>query len=116
MGHLRSRGNKKQLGPVVGLVIFEHGMEGVQEFAHDGDQGLHFEFAFGEQVLIEGSQVGIKLHGDQGGHVEAVAQVLIAGLADARLLVHRGSRVKLARIESGGGHPLAGLQVGGQDA
>jgi hypothetical protein len=32
---------------------FEHGVESVQEFAHDGDQGLHFEFAFGEQVLIQ---------------------------------------------------------------
>jgi len=31
---------------------FEHGMESVQEFAHDGDQGLHFEFALSEQMLI----------------------------------------------------------------
>ena len=29
-------------------MVFEHGMKGVQEFAHDGDQGLHFAFALGE--------------------------------------------------------------------
>jgi hypothetical protein len=27
---------------------FEHSVESMQEFAHDGDQGLHFEFAFGD--------------------------------------------------------------------
>jgi hypothetical protein len=36
---------------------FEHGMESMQEFAHDGDQGLHFEFALSEQMLIEGARV-----------------------------------------------------------
>jgi hypothetical protein len=54
MGHLLGRGvQAKELGTVVGLMGFEHGVESVQEFAHDGDQGLHFEFAFGEQVLIQ---------------------------------------------------------------
>jgi hypothetical protein len=51
---------------------FEHGMESVQEFAHDGDQGLHFEFALREQMLIEGAQVRVVLDGDQGGHEQSM--------------------------------------------
>ena len=78
----------KEFGAVVGLMGFEHGVESVHEFAHDGDQGLHFEFALGEQMLIEGAQVRVVLDGDQGGHEQSVAQVFIAGLADARLPMH----------------------------
>ena len=31
-------------GAVVGVVLFEDAEDGVQEFAHDGDLGLHFGF------------------------------------------------------------------------
>jgi hypothetical protein len=88
MGDLLGRGGGKgkKFGAVIGLMSFEHGVEGVQEFAHDGDEGLHFDFALGEQMLIEGAQVGVVAHGDEGGHVEGVAQVFIAGLADAGFL------------------------------
>ena len=53
----------KQFGTVVGLVGLEHAMESVEEFPHDGDQRLHFEFATLEQVLIESAQVGVVLLG-----------------------------------------------------
>ena len=34
-------GRKRQeLGAVVSLVVFEHAEDGVEELAHDGDQGL----------------------------------------------------------------------------
>ena len=39
----------KQLGTAVGLMALEHGVDGVQQFAHDGDHGLHLEFTFGEE-------------------------------------------------------------------
>jgi adenylosuccinate synthase len=51
---------------------FEHGMESMQEFAHDDDQRLHFEFATGQQMLIEGAQVRVVLDGDQGGHKQSM--------------------------------------------
>ena len=40
MGHLLGRGRlkPKEFGAVVGLMGFEHGVESMQEFAHDGDQ------------------------------------------------------------------------------
>ena len=115
-GHLLDGGyfELKEFGAVVGLMVFEHGVNGVQEFAHDGDEGLHFEFAFGQQVLIESAQVGVVLDGDESGHKQGVAQVFISGLGDARFFVHRSSRVELAGIESGKGHPLACLQVGSE--
>ena len=37
---------------VVGLLVFEHTVDGVQEFTFDGDQGLHFQCAVGQQVLV----------------------------------------------------------------
>jgi len=74
MGHLPGRGGlkPKEFGAVVGLMSFEHGMESMQEFAHDDDQRLHFEFATGQQMLIEGAQVRVVLDGDQGGHKQSM--------------------------------------------
>ena len=60
----RLRRERKELGAVVGLAVFEHAEDGVQEFAHDGDEGLEFFFASVEQMLIEGAEMGIVLHGD----------------------------------------------------
>jgi hypothetical protein len=42
-----------EFGAVIGLAVFEHGVDGVQEFAHHGDQSLLFAFSLGQQVLIE---------------------------------------------------------------
>ena len=39
--------------------MFEDGEDGVQEFAHDGDEGLHFGFATRQETLIEAAQVRI---------------------------------------------------------
>src|SRR5271157_1501629 len=118
MVHLLGRGGlkPKEFGAVVELMGFEHGVESMQEFAHDGDQGLHFEFALGEQMLVEGAQVRVVLDGDQGGHEESMTQVLITCLANTRLLMHGGPRGVLARVESGVGYPLASLQIGCQHA
>jgi hypothetical protein len=30
--------------------VSEHAEDGVEQFAHDGDQGLHFGFAAGQQA------------------------------------------------------------------
>ena len=45
--------------------MFEHAKDGVEEFAHDGDQGDHFGFAASAQMLIEGAQVGLVAKGDE---------------------------------------------------
>ena len=103
------------LGAVEKLVVFEHTEDGVQEFTHNGDQGDHFEFSFGSQVLIESAQLGLAANGHQGGHIEGAAQMSVAGLADAALLVDRSPRGALARIESGVGDPLAYVHAGGQE-
>jgi hypothetical protein len=60
MGRLLGRGSikAKEFGAVVGLMSFEHGVESMQEFAYNGDQGLHFEFALSKQMLIEGASAG----------------------------------------------------------
>ena len=107
-GELMERGcdGPKQFGAVVGLVGFEHALESVEELPPDGDQRLPFEFATLEQLLVESAQVGVVLHGDQGGQVEGATQVFIAGLADARFFLHRRSRGVLTRVEPGVSHPL----------
>jgi transposase len=38
-------------GALEGLIVFKHAEDGVEEFAHDGDEGLHFGFAAGQQEL-----------------------------------------------------------------
>src|SRR3972149_6224277 len=101
----------EQLGAVVGLTMFEDAKDGVQELPHDGDEGLEFGFAFAEQMLIEGTQRGIVLHGNQSGHKEGGAQMAIAGLADAGFSPHGGAGGVLARIEAGGGDPLPDIEI-----
>lgn len=58
----------KELRAIVALMDFEYGMDGLQQFAHDGDQALHFEFAFDQHVLIEAAEVRVMLHGHQSRH------------------------------------------------
>jgi hypothetical protein len=55
----------EQLGAVEELIVFEHAEDGVQEFAHGGDEGLEFGFAARLEVLIVGAQVGLVLDGGQ---------------------------------------------------
>ena len=108
----RLRRERKELGAVVSLVVFPHTEDSVQELPHDGDEGLHFGFAFAEQMLIEGAKMRIVPHGHQGGHKEGAAQVTIAGLANAGLFVDGAARGVLAGIDPGGGHPLPHVQIG----
>ena len=102
----RKGGEGVGFGAVEGLLVFEHAEDGVQEFAHGGDQGLEFGFTAPQQVVVESAQVGLTTNGHQGGHVEGAAQVSVAGLGDARLLLDRRTRGVLAGIEAGVGDPL----------
>jgi hypothetical protein len=47
--------------------MFEHAVDGVQQFAHDGGQGDHLRFALGAQMLIERAQVRLMANGHQSG-------------------------------------------------
>ena len=47
------------LGALEGRHVPEHPVDGVEQLAHDGHQGLHFEFASRQQVLIESLEMGI---------------------------------------------------------
>ena len=53
------RREPEELGAVVKLAVFEHAEDGVEELAHDGDEGLHFQLPPSEQTLVEGAQIGI---------------------------------------------------------
>lgn len=105
-------GQGKELGAVERALVFEHAVESVKEFAHDGDEGLHFSFAALDEVEVESAQVGLMADGDQGGHVEGATQVAVTGFADAGFLVHGAAGGVLAGVEAGLGDPLADVQVG----
>ena len=94
--------------------MFVESVDGVEEFAHDGGEGLSFSFAAGEEALVEGVEVGIAVGGDEGGHVEGAADMSVADLTDARAFVDRGARGMGAGIEAGMGDPLADGHGGGQ--
>ena len=54
--------------------MFEDAEDGVEEFAHEGDEGLQFGFTAGQEALIKGGGVRVVLRSDQGGHVEGATQ------------------------------------------
>ena len=95
-------------------MCFEDAVDGVEQFAGDGDEGLHFGFVAGDQVLIEGFDVGVLLGRDQCGHVEDAAQVSVSGAADAGRLVDGGAGDLVGWIETAVGNPLAGGHLGGE--
>ncbi len=74
--------------------------------------GLHLEFAFGQQVLVERAQMRVEADRHQGGHIERAAEMAIAGFADARFFVDRAARGVFAGVESGRSHPLPHVQIG----
>ena len=89
-------------GAIVELVVLEHGEDGVQEFAHDGDEALHFGLAAGQEMEIESAEMRFMGDSDQGGHVEGAAQV--AG----QRVVMGGSTSRLRHSDVAGSTTMAG--------
>ena len=88
--------------------------DGVEEFAHDGDDGLLGFLAAREQCFVAGLDLCVAADGDQGWQKESRAQVDIAGFAQAPGLVHRGAGLERSRIQAGVRHPLRGFESFGQ--
>ena len=61
------------------LAVVEHAPEGVEEPAHDGNDGHLLLFAAGEEGFVAGPDLGAALDGDQGGHEQGTAQMPVAG-------------------------------------
>ena len=89
--------------------------DGVEEFAHDGDDRLLGFLATLEKSLITRFNVFIALDRNQGGHKEGGAEMDVTSLTDAAGLVHRGAAIEGSGIESGVGHPLGSFESFGQD-
>src|SRR4030088_2579534 len=51
--------------------ISEHGVEGCEELAGDGDEGDHFRLTGGKQASVEGSQAWVVATGNESGNVES---------------------------------------------
>ncbi len=91
-------------------------MDSVQELAHDGTAGLELlEVAVLDEVLVVGPDIGVMACGAERGHKEGDAQVTVAGLGPARLLVDAGAGLVCTWIESSHGDPLLGAHVVRQD-
>ena len=100
---------------VEGLLMVKDAPDGVEEFAHDGDDRLLGFLAPVEESLIAGFNLLVALDRDQGGHEEGGAQMDVASLTDAARLMHGGAAIKRPRIESGVSHPLRSFEPFGQD-
>ena len=103
----------EELG-IEGLLMAEEAPEGVEEAAHEGDDGDFLPLAAGEEGFVGGAEVGAALDGDEHGHEEGVAEVAVASAADLARGVG-GAALARARVEPGVGDPLPGLEVLGQD-
>ena len=96
--------------------VLEHGMDSVEELAHDGTEGLELlEATVLDEVLVVGPDIGVMACGAQRRRIKGVAQVTVAGLGPARLLVDAGAGLVCAWIESSHGDPLLGAHVVRQD-
>lgn len=101
--------------PVEGFAGLEHAMDGMQELAHDGANGLDLlQSPILDQVAIIALNVFVMARRTQGGHVQAAAQIAVSGLAQTRLFVDAGARGGVAWVESGHRDPLLGAQIGWQ--
>lgn len=79
-------------------VVFEGGIEGFDEFIHDGDDGYLEWFSVGNEVVIEVVEDGVMARGTKGGHVKDAADMPPSALTEASA------------------HPLAALAGDGGDA
>src|SRR5947209_9250398 len=57
------------------FAVADHGVEGDDEFSHDGDDDDLWPFACGLESFFEGAEGRVGFTGDQGSHVGDVAQV-----------------------------------------
>ena len=96
------------------LVVMEHAPDGVEEAAHDGDDGDLLLFAAGEEGFVGAADLGAALDGDQSGHEQRQPEVAVACAADVARGVG-GAALARTRVEPGVGDPLFGFQGRGQD-
>ena len=68
----------EEFSGVEGLVVCPDAVDGMEEFAHDGDEGLDGPQASLLELLVEGLEVGVPSHGDERRHVERCAQVFVS--------------------------------------
>src|SRR4029434_4587561 len=93
------RGSMEELRVEV-LLVAKHAPEGVEQPAHDGDDGHFLLLAAGEQGLIGGLEAGAALDAAQGGYEERQASVPVAGATDLTRGVG-GAALARPRIEPG---------------
>ena len=55
--------------------MFDDGVEDDEEFSHGGDEGHEFGFSGADESLIERFELCIVPDGDDGGHVEGLAEL-----------------------------------------
>ena len=64
--------------------MFPHAPNRMQEFSHNGGNGLQRLFSGGDKLVIKGFNIGLMANSHQGWHIQGRPQILIAGLVYAR--------------------------------
>ena len=88
--------------------------DGVEEFAHDGDDGLFGFLAASQESLIAGIDLRAVTDGHQCRQKERGTQMGVARLAQAAGFMDRSARFKGPGIQPGMSDPLRGLEALGQ--
>jgi hypothetical protein len=78
----------------------------MEQFAHDSAQRLQWLFAFFDEMLEEGFDVGVMTFGAKGRHVERLADLAVSRFGEPRGLMHARAGVKGSGIEAGVFDPL----------
>jgi hypothetical protein len=103
-----------ELRAIEGGIVLEHAVEGVQQFAHDGDESDHFAFSVVLQVLIEGFEVRVMASRSERRHKECATDMAVTDFTDAHFFVNRGTGLMLSRVQAGVSDPLSYMAVGGR--
>ena len=96
------------------LVMGEHAVDSMQQFTHDSAHCLQRCFAVFDQMLKKALHVWVMFPGGQGRQIEGMADIAVAGFGNAGALVHAGSRLEVAGVQSCRLDPLLVGQPRGQ--
>src|ERR1700747_3627082 len=101
----RASGFGEELLGIEILIAAPHGVDGMQQLAHQRDDRLQLGLAPREEALDESAGFRAAAGGGERRIEQRLAQAMVAALADPRLTLDAAARALFAHVDAGLGHP-----------
>ena len=82
------------------LIVFQHPMDGMQQFVHDSADSLERFLPVIHEVLEIGFDIWVVLFGAQGRHVKGCPYMSVAGLGQTCLFVDAFAGIECAWVKA----------------